>query len=265
MRHCCATNSNAIDLCEALAAESVLRTCGNARTRSYVACLPSESRAVSGLAFLRVFCCRHSRRTSRRIPCVTSVCIHLRRADLPSSRMVEWRTISRRRPCSSFGWPAGLLGRPRLTVDLDAMFLASTKDAPKILDLAEVVGIEPRVENITEFVKKSRVLLLRHKKSGINIDISLGILPFEEEVVERSVRHDAGAVTVRLPTPEDLIILKAVAHRPKDLQDIREVVANNPNLDQRRIERWVKDFAETLEMPELWGQIEKILNQNFKL
>jgi hypothetical protein len=56
-----------------------------------------------------------------------------------------------------------------------------------------------------------------------------------------------------------LIILKAVAHRAKDLEDIREVVANNPNLDHHRIERWVRDFADLLETPELWGQIEKIL------
>lgn len=159
------------------------------------------------------------------------------------------------------GIASGLIGRPRSTVDLDAMFLASIKDAPKILELAGEVGIEPRIDNVTEFAKKSRVLLLRHTKSGVNIDISLGILPFEEEVVKRGVRHDAGVLTIRLPTPEDLIILKAVAHRAKDLEDIREVVANNPNLDHRRIERWVKEFAELMETPELWGQIEKILKE----
>lgn len=159
------------------------------------------------------------------------------------------------------GIASGLLGRPRLTVDLDAMFLASAKDVPKILELAGEVGIEPRIENVMEFAKKSRVLLLRHTKSGVSIDISLGILPFEEEVVERGIKHDVGALIIRLPTPEDLIILKAVAHRPKDLEDIREIVANNPNLDHRRIEHWVKDFAELMETPELWGQIEKILKE----
>jgi len=159
------------------------------------------------------------------------------------------------------GIASGLLGRPRLTVDLDAMFLASISDVPKILKLASEEGIEPRTENVTEFAQKSRVLLLRHKKSGVNIDISLGILPFEEEVVERSIKQYAGIMTVRLPTPEDLIILKAIAHRPKDIQDIREVVANNPDLDHHRIKRWVKEFAELMEMPALWGQIEKILNQ----
>ena len=159
------------------------------------------------------------------------------------------------------GIATGFLGRPRFTVDLDAIFLASVKDIPQILDLARAEGIEPRTQDAIEFAKKSRVLLLRHNDSGINIDISLGILPFEEEVVERSVLYDTGLLSVRLPTPEDLIILKAIAHRPKDLLDIQEVVTNNPNLDLSRIEYWVRSFAELLEMPELWGQIEKILKQ----
>ena len=159
------------------------------------------------------------------------------------------------------GIATGFLGKPRFTVDLDAIFLASIADIPKILVLAKKEGIETRAQDATEFAKRSRVLLLRHSDSGINIDISLGILPFEEEIVARSTLHNAGLLSVRLPTPEDLIILKAVAHRPKDLLDIREVAANNPNLDVSHMERWIKEFAEILEMPELWGQIKEILKQ----
>lgn len=159
------------------------------------------------------------------------------------------------------GIATGFLGKPRFTVDLDAIFLASVKEIPKILDLAKKEGIETRTQDAAEFAKRSRVLLLRHNESGINIDISLGILPFEEEVVNRSVLHNVGTLSVRLPTPEDLIILKAVAHRPKDLLDIREIVLNNPDLDVSRIQHWVREFAKLLEAPELWGQIEKILKQ----
>ncbi|MGB8983187.1 MAG: hypothetical protein WCC12_15030 [Anaerolineales bacterium] len=76
------------------------------------------------------------------------------------------------------GIATGFLGKPRFTVDLDAIFLASIRDIPKILDLAEKEGIEARTQDVTEFAKRNRVLLLRHNESGINIDISLGILPF---------------------------------------------------------------------------------------
>ena len=157
------------------------------------------------------------------------------------------------------GMAVGFLGNPRFTVDVDAMFLASQSEIPKIFRLAKEEGIEPRIANAEEFAKKNRVLLLRHVSTGVTIDISLGALLFEEEVVDRSVLHDAGQLSVRLPTPEDLIILKAVAHRPKDLLDIREVVRNNPNPDVSRIEYWVKYFAGVLETPDLWNEIQQIL------
>ena len=153
------------------------------------------------------------------------------------------------------GVASGFLGKPRFTVDLDAMFLASIKDVPHILDMAKEEGIEPRTEKVIEFAQKNRVLLLRHAASRANIDISLGVLPFEEEVVKRSVLHNVGTISVRLPTPEDLIILKAVAHRPKDLEDIRMIIDSHPKLDRKRIEHWLKQFGGVLEMPSLWDDI----------
>lgn len=40
--------------------------------------------------------------------------------------------------------------------------------------------------------------------------------------------------------PEDLIILKAVAHRSKDKEDIRILADKYPNLDTARIKKWIK-------------------------
>ena len=70
-----------------------------------------------------------------------------------------------------------------------------------------------------------------------------------------------GAQRIRLPTPEDLIILKAVAHRPKDMGDIEAVIAVQEHLDTKRIAFWVRQFAELLETPELWTDLEKLLRK----
>jgi hypothetical protein len=64
---------------------------------------------------------------------------------------------------------------------------------------------------------------------------------------------------LRLPTPEDLVIMKAIAHRPKDLEDIRTIVEKYPNMDVQRIEKWVRAFGEVLETPDLWGMIKSLL------
>ena len=160
------------------------------------------------------------------------------------------------------GIAASVLGEARYTEDLDAMFLLSTQDIPEFLEAANQEGIAPRIEDAADFAKRNRILLLRHVITNTNIDISLGIMPFEQEVIERSSIHEFDdSLQVQLPTPEDLIIMKAIAHRPKDLEDIRTLSVKYTKLDFARIERWIKEFAEFLETPELWGQIEKILKQ----
>lgn len=161
------------------------------------------------------------------------------------------------------GTAVSMLGRSRFTEDVDAMILLSIQDIPRLLKVAQQEGIEPRIEKVAEFAKKSRVMLMKHVLSDTSIDISLGIMPFEQEMVERSVVHEVDdALKIRLPTPEDLIIMKAIAHRPKDLEDIRTISDKYPNLDHQRIKKWVKEFAQALEQPDLWKQIESILKPN---
>jgi len=158
------------------------------------------------------------------------------------------------------GAAVGILGRARFTEDVDAMFLLSSEELPHLLEMAKEEGIEPRIENAVDFARKNRVLLLRHTVTDTGIDISLGALPFEEEMVERSVLHEVDdALQLRLPTPEDLVIMKAIAHRPKDLEDIRTIGDKYPNLDLERIKKWVKAFGEVLETPDLWDLIKPLL------
>ena len=156
------------------------------------------------------------------------------------------------------GIAVGFLGKPRFTEDVDAMFLLSIHDIPEFLEAARHEDIQPRGPDAAEFARKSRVLLLQHIPTEINIDISLGILPFEEEMVARGIVQSAGTLSIRLPTPEDLIIMKAIAHRPKDLEDIRTIIDKNPRLDVDRIKQWIRSFGEILETPTLWEDIAKL-------
>jgi len=157
------------------------------------------------------------------------------------------------------GIAASLLGKPRLTADVDAMLLLSTEDLPQLIEVSAQAGLAPRLTDAEAFARKHRVLLLRHQESGINVDVSLGMLPFEVEAVERSVVHIIGSISIRLPAVEDLIIFKAVAHRPKDLLDIQAIAESHPELDKERIECWVNEFAQALEMPDLWNDIAPLL------
>ena len=157
------------------------------------------------------------------------------------------------------GVAASLLGKPRFTADIDAVVSIGDKEISGILKMMNRMGFTPRIKKAEEFAKKNRVLLLRHKKSNINLDMSLGTLPFEGEAIARSRLQRIGGVSFYLPTPEDLVIFKAVAHRPQDIMDIREIVNNNPRIDREYTKKRVKEFARFLEMPEIWQDIENII------
>jgi len=67
-----------------------------------------------------------------------------------------------------------------------------------------------------------------------------------------------------LPRPEDLITLKAVAHRPQDLADIEAILAAQPRLHLRRVRRWIQEFSQALSMPEILRDRERLLSQGRK-
>ena len=78
-------------------------------------------------------------------------------------------------------------------------------------------------------------------------------------MVERGSTKSFANLSIRLPSPEDLIIMKAIAHRSKDLDDIRTIADKHPNLDVQRIEKWVKSFGEVLETQDLWDLVRPLL------
>ena len=152
------------------------------------------------------------------------------------------------------------LSEPRLTADIDVLALLDDDNRiQNILDDAAHYGFTPRLKDAAQFARKNRVLLLEHQSTGIPIDISLGVLPFEMEVVDRRSSVKAGDLVLPLPTVEDLIILKAVAHRPLDLADINALLDAHKDTDHERILRIVSEFAEVLEMPEILDDLRKLL------
>lgn len=157
------------------------------------------------------------------------------------------------------GISVSLIGKPRFTADIDAVILLDFEKIGTFVEQAAKFGFKPRIRGVTTFARKSHVILLVHEESGIDIDLSIGLLPFEHEMVGRAKKFKSGEVSFYIPTPEDLIIMKAVAHRPKDMEDIRMIVQAHPKLDQKRIRKWVQEFSTTLEMPEMWGDLEKLL------
>ena len=156
------------------------------------------------------------------------------------------------------GIAVSLLGKPRFTADVDIVVLIEDMDVERLIKSAGRFGFKPRLKDVYSFARQNRVVLLQHQKSRINVDMSLGILPFEQQAVKNSRPYKIGDVTFRLPRVEDLIILKAVANRPQDLLDIREIIKQNRTIDKRYVRKTVKEFSKILQMPEILKGLDAI-------
>lgn len=157
------------------------------------------------------------------------------------------------------GIAVSLLTRPRTTQDIDVLSVLEESQWKAFLKKGRRFGFEARIPDVLSFAQENRVLLLRHTKSGVNIDISFGYLPFEKESIKQKTIHKVGHLQIPLPTPENLIIMKMVAHRPQDMIDVRTILQTYPKLDRKRIRGWVKEFAIALENPEILSDLKKMM------
>ena len=157
------------------------------------------------------------------------------------------------------GVAASVLGRPRLTQDVDALAILPEGEWANAVSTAARHGILPRIENPLDFARRSRVLLMRHVESGIDIDVTFGGLSFEQAAIDNSKIHDIGGLRVRLPRVEDLLIMKAVARRPKDLQDIEGLLAAHPEADVATVRQWVSEFATAMSTSDMLDEFDKLV------
>jgi hypothetical protein len=105
-------------------------------------------------------------------------------------------------------------------------------------------------------------MLLRHEPSGVDLDVSLAWLPFELDAIGRSEVIDYAGVSIRIPRPDDLVIYKLVAARPRDLDDVeRLLLLHGPALDVRRIVATVREFADALEDTGRLDALERLLKK----
>jgi predicted nucleotidyltransferase len=162
------------------------------------------------------------------------------------------------------GVAASILGRPRMTRDIDVLILLEEKHWENFLSEGAQFGFIPRLRDCLGFARKSRVLWVRHKPTEIDVDITFGALDFEKEAITHAVWLDIKKIRLPLPTPEDLIIMKAIAHRPRDVADIESILDAQPKLDLRRVRRWVKEFSKAVGMPEILKDLENVLARKRK-
>ncbi len=118
-----------------------------------------------------------------------------------------------------------------------------------------------RIADAHNFAMTQRVLLLE-ASNGRPVDIALGALPFEAEMVRRAVPVEfAPGIVLPCCTAEDLFVMKAFAGRPRDWLDVESIVTRQERLDREYILTRLSDLCKLKESPDILERAKRLLKE----
>ncbi len=152
-----------------------------------------------------------------------------------------------------------LYGEPRLTGDIDITLGIDVDRVSDLLTLSAQLTLTPLVDPAT-FTKQTMVLPCRDPTTDIRVDFIFSHSPYERQAIGHAATITIGRTPVRFVTAEDLIVHKMLAHRPRDIEDVKNVVLRQPRLDLVYIRHWLTQFAHALAQP-LDEEFEQLLKE----
>jgi Nucleotidyl transferase of unknown function (DUF2204) len=155
------------------------------------------------------------------------------------------------------GLAVALYTKPRATRDVDAVIDIELSSLDSFLKRGEARGFRSRIPDPIPFAAQSRMVIVTHEESGIDVDMAIAGIPYETDAIARARPYKLGRLNVPLLTPEDLVVFKILAYRPVDKADVAHLFEFLPDLDVAFIRRHVEGFAEMLEEPELARELDR--------
>lgn len=153
------------------------------------------------------------------------------------------RLARHRIPYMIIGGQAVLLyGEPRLTRDIDITLGVNIDRINDILAVVKELSLKSIPEDIEAFVTRTMVLPALDETTGIRVDFIFSFSPYEREAIGRTRKIVILNQDVFFASPEDVIIHKIFAGRPRDMEDARTILLKNPGVDISYIRNWLKEF-----------------------
>lgn len=165
--------------------------------------------------------------------------------------------------CFIGGLPVQHWGEPRFTRDVDVALLTGFGDEASFAKTI-LTRYKPRRADAEEFALLNRVLLVQSEK-GIGLDISLAALPFEEQMINRSIAVEfLSGIDLQICSAEDLIVLKCFADRLQDWHDVTSIIVRQgkSNLDWNYIESNLEPLVELKEAPEILKRLAQLRRES---
>jgi hypothetical protein len=163
-----------------------------------------------------------------------------------------------------FGARAAILhGVVRLTADVDVTVrLSESVSSQSLVAVLERHGFRPRVTG-ADFVTRTRVIPFVHSETTLPLDVVLAGPGLEDRFFERVSVHTIEGVRVPVASAEDLLVMKVLAARPKDLDDVTAIAAAyGERLDVTYVRDTLRLIEEALGQGDLLPALEQALERS---
>lgn len=138
-------------------------------------------------------------------------------------------------------------GEPRLTRDVDITLGVSTDQFEAVMAALRPLPLQALAPDPAKFVRETMTLPLLHLPSKVRVDLIFSFSTFERDALLRAETRLVGLEQVNYVSAEDLVVMKIVAGRPRDLEDVRSVLRRNPNLDRAAVRQRLALFRGLLD------------------
>jgi len=120
-------------------------------------------------------------------------------------------------------------GVPRNTGDIDVTVESPRTGTRGLVDALTAHGLSLRdVGDVPTFIAQTRVIPALHTATDLPVDVVLAGPGLEEEMLARVVMRRIGRNNIPFVDTADLIALKVLAGRDKDLEDVRALLRASP-------------------------------------
>lgn len=160
-----------------------------------------------------------------------------------------------------FGAQAAILhGVARLSADVDVTIDLGDKSSRDVVDALAAAGFDLRVGDAAGFVDATRVLPFVHRVSRIPVDVVLAGPGLEDQFFAGAQERAVGEARVPVVSAEDLVAMKVLAGRPRDVGDVEAILrVHRDDLDLQRIRTTLALIEAALDRRDLLSELDRLL------
>ena len=140
-----------------------------------------------------------------------------------------------------------IYGDPRLTRDIDITLGVSIDQFEQVMAALEGLPLEALASDPAKLARQTMALPLVHTSTKIRVDLIFSFSLFERDAIGRAEDKLVGSALVKYVAVEDLIVMKLVAGRPRDIEDVKSILRRNPGLDREAVRERLGLFREVVD------------------